>query len=133
MYAQSVDAEVLCLPSTYVPERGLLAAVLERAFRDLEPIVEEHVRREAVAWFLTKPPKDLDLSYPSKNIDDPNYVFGFHYIFEYLGLTSTHMKYIMEKVRLSEKHHEERIATLKEQRKKSKDMLLPVIVVKKEQ
>lgn len=133
MYAQSVDAEVLCLPSTYVPERGLLAAVLERAFRDLEPIVEEHVRREAVAWFLTKPPKDLDLSYPSKNIDDPNYVFGFHYIFEYLGLTSTHMKYIMEKVRLSEKHHEEKIATLKAQRKKSKDMLLPVIVVKKEQ
>lgn len=133
MYAQSVDAEVLCLPSTYVPERGLLAAVLERAFRDLEPIVEEHVRREAVAWFLTKPPKDLDLSEPSKNVEDPNYVFGFHYIFEYLGLTSTHMRFIMEKVRLSEKHHEEKIAALKEQKKKNRAVLLPVIAAKKEQ
>lgn len=40
------------IPSTYVPERGLLTAVLERAVRDLGHNVTMTDRRTAIAWFM---------------------------------------------------------------------------------
>lgn len=41
--------------SATIPERSLLAAILDRALRDLAPDIEPAARKSAITWFGTKP------------------------------------------------------------------------------
>lgn len=75
-------------PSRYVPEKGLLAAILERAFRDLEANVDVHHRVDAIRWFQ------------GRRIHSRRYTttFTFEQIANVLELSAYQIEYIMCKV-----------------------------------
>lgn len=78
-------------PTQKIPERTLLAAVLERAFRDLDwTLVNQENTREALAWFQA-------LGDPDK---EP---FSFSFVKETLGLTSRDLLVIEKKVKHTER------------------------------
>lgn len=83
-----LNAEEISSPK--IPERTLLAAVLERAFRDLDwTLVNQENTREALAWFQ-------ELS----NCEDQ--IFTFKFISETLELTSQELLVIRKKVKRTE-------------------------------
>lgn len=73
------------------PETILLAAILERAYRDLEPYTEWQHKRTAIAWFLGNGVR------PKK--EGPKAHFTFEEVKEELELSSTQVAYIMKKVK----------------------------------
>lgn len=84
----------------YVPERGLLAGVLERACRDLEDAVTWQERRGAIAWFCSKR-KQSSTS------------FTFIEVCDILELTPSQIAHIRAKVTAAEKKNKKEVAALR--------------------
>lgn len=70
---------------TRMPETHLLAALLERAVRDLSPTADQVDRRSAIYWFLRKESSD-------------NRGFSFQDVAELLQLSDKHLRFIQEKL-----------------------------------
>jgi hypothetical protein len=81
-----------CEAQEYSPERTLLAAVLERAFRDLQKHIERKIRRTAISWFLCTCPG------PEENL----YGFTFKQIVEELGLCSARVEELVDAAKKAE-------------------------------
>lgn len=90
MRVQYID-ELLTWCHTTSPERALLAAVLERAVRDLGETMESHHTREAIQWFHANG--------NSKKYEP----FSFNRVVEELDLNSFHICAIEERIREAEK------------------------------
>lgn len=75
----------------HVPEKALLAAILERAVRDLADYAAPEDRRSAIAW----------LSQDSN--EDTDYIFSFQNIIHYLHLTESQLREIQFRVRQSDR------------------------------
>lgn len=91
--ARLEDDEV-CLP--YIPERGLLAAVLERAFRDLNPEIDRVYRRTAISWFKAS-------MLPKGRRGRNEGLIPFWYIAQTLGLGEMELRVLLKKVEAAEK------------------------------
>lgn len=74
------------LDQAHLPERGLLAAVLERSLRDLDIVAksERHFKRTAIAWFEGK-------------LNEPD-GYSFEDVIYALGLTIGQVEFINDKV-----------------------------------
>lgn len=81
--------------STSCPERTLLAAILERAVRDLSETVDIFDTRDAVAWFLDT---------RKQSVKCAGQYFSFKDCVEGLGLSTSHILYIDEKVRVAKEY-----------------------------
>ena len=92
-YHIAVTAEEPSYPN--IPERHLLAAILERAYRDaLSSTIETHLIREAIAWFLTPTTYPLELG------------FTFEQVAEELKLTARRMSFLMDNVKEASINHD---------------------------
>lgn len=71
----------------FLPERTLAAAIVERAFRDLEPRTEDQWRRKAICWFSSY--------YDNK---PHKYFYSCKNLFELLEFSSSKIQFIKEKL-----------------------------------
>lgn len=72
----------------HTPERALLAAVLERAWRDLDKRQPREQRRHAIAWFLSK---EMDVKRETTG-------FSFCSIVDLLQLGANELNHLLEGV-----------------------------------
>ncbi len=79
--------------------RGLIVAVLERSFRDLSPDVCAQHRREAIAWFRSKPPKSNREKQFLFQSDIP-----YWYCLEVLELSGPQVTFLNEKIAEAEEY-----------------------------
>lgn len=85
----------LCDNST--PERSLLAAILERANRDLNPeTTPRHYRRSAITWFSARKIK--------KKTPFNQGLVSFQNCIDELSLSSLQIKHIERRVKLAEEY-----------------------------
>lgn len=80
--------------SKHTPELGLLAGVLEMAFRDLNSNTIKQARQSAIKWFRSR---ELDKNFPE---------FSFKEVVTSLGLTASQVKTIFIKVEQAEKYEQ---------------------------
>ena len=85
-----IDEEDITSP--IIPERALLMAVLDRAYRDLDPLTEQRYHRHAIAWFRNSSKGSL---------------LSFKYVIQHLELGYNEVKFLMDKVKLVEKIDEQ--------------------------
>lgn len=78
-----------------MPERTLLWAVLEMAFRDLSERASQQNRRTAIAWFRSRPINKTKLQ-------DPRYTFSE--TIEYLDLGERELRPIMARLYRAERY-----------------------------
>lgn len=83
-----LEDEEVDLPICHCPEKVLLAAILERTCRDLEPYAPRDARRDAIAWFNTTHKNEI---FPLK--------FTFKQIVSELELGASCIDFLEEKVR----------------------------------
>lgn len=84
--------------ASYIPERGLLAGVLERAYRDLintTYIVDQADKRDAVCWFL------------KKQAEDPEFL-SFQFVCAHLELSSERINFLVKEAKRVRKEIEEK-------------------------
>lgn len=77
-----------------IPERTLMAAVLDRAYRDLYAVVEAEVRRTAITWFLAD---------KSRFKEDFSF-FTFAQVAEALELSSKETAFLEKAARAAKEH-----------------------------
>lgn len=88
------------------PERLLMLAVLERAYRDLSPIVDPNTRRQAIRWFqasLTCLEVKQDCRYT------------FTQIAEMMEFGIKEINFILEKVAEAEYYENQRVQKIKKE------------------
>lgn len=85
-------------PPTRSPERTLLAAILERACRDLLPNADRNARKQAIEWFTAE----------TDEIDYEISKFTFKHVVNVLELSAIQLNYLHEKVDESELYEEYR-------------------------
>ena len=90
------DVDAVLYPR-HIPELGLLAAVLEMAFRDLNPEAPKDCRKSAITWFRGK---NLEPVFPE---------FTFNEVSKYLGLSLSQIDYIYKKVNKAEDVRRQRL------------------------
>lgn len=81
----------------YVPEKALLAAILERAVRDILTDAPKEDRRTALSWLRHEEMVDTD---------NKDYIFSFQNVIGYLGLSEKHLKVIRDFVQAAESNNE---------------------------
>ena len=76
------------------PEKFLLVGILDRAFHDLCPWIEKHLRISAIIWF------------ESSETYDPSEVITFRFIVEELQLNERQVRYLMKVVKVAKAYNE---------------------------
>ncbi len=84
------------LPSPYIPERTLLAAILERATRDIGPTAGEYELKKALEWFT------------ARNHTITADSFSFKSIIHHLNLGYKEVAELHEKIRIAKEREPKR-------------------------